>query len=133
MALRERLAPVPEPPELARAAQGHDDRPIVTESEPKSISRETTFDRDLHAVRDRSQLSRIFTALCTQVAADLVRKRYAGRTIGIKLRFDDFKTVTRDHTLDAATADAGLIRRTAPSKFVPSVVTRRCVSRPFVS
>jgi DNA polymerase-4 len=70
---------------LARAAQGRDDRPIVTESEPKSISRETTFDRDLHAVRDRSQLSRIFTALCTQLAADLERKRYAGRTIGIKL------------------------------------------------
>ena len=41
---------------LADAALGRDDRPIVTASEPKSISRETTFDHDLHAVRDRAQL-----------------------------------------------------------------------------
>jgi DNA polymerase-4 len=63
------------------------------------MSRETTFDRDLHAVRDRAELGAIFTRLCEQVAADLQRKGYAGRTIGIKLRFDDFKTVTRDLTL----------------------------------
>jgi DNA polymerase-4 len=98
---------------LADAARGIDDRPVVTESEPKSISRETTFERDLHAVRDKSQLSRIFTALCEQVAADLARKRYAGRTIGIKLRFEDFATVTRDRTLAAPVADAASIRRAA--------------------
>ena len=62
-------------------------------------------------MRDRLQLSRIFTALCTQLAADLVRKRYAGRTIGIKLRFDDFSTVTRDRTLPTAVNDAQAIRR----------------------
>jgi DNA polymerase-4 len=98
---------------LADASRGIDDRPVVTISEPKSISRETTFERDLHAVRDRAQLSRIFTALCTQVAADLVRKRYSGRTIGIKLRFDDFSTVTRDQTLPAAVNDARAIRHAA--------------------
>jgi DNA polymerase-4 len=90
-----------------------DDRPVVTSSEPVSMSRETTFDHDLHAVRDRAALSRIFTELCEQVAADLQRKGYAGRTIGIKLRFDDFKTVTRDLTLPDATADAAVIRRAA--------------------
>ena len=37
----------------------------------------------------------------------------AGRTVGIKLRFDDFRTVTRDLTLPAATADAGVIRAAA--------------------
>jgi DNA polymerase-4 len=98
---------------LADAALGRDDRPIVTASEPKSISRETTFDRDLHAVRDRAQLSRIFTDLVEHVAGDLRRKRYAGRTIGIKLRFDDFSTVTRDQTLPASTCDAREIRRAA--------------------
>jgi len=98
---------------LADAARGIDERPVVTESEPKSISRETTFERDLHAMRDKAQLSRIFTALCEQVAADLLRKRYAGRTIGIKLRFEDFVTVTRDRTLAQAVADAGSIRRAA--------------------
>jgi DNA polymerase-4 len=78
-----------------------------------SVSRETTFERDLHARRDRAELSAIFTRLAEQVAADLQRKGYAGRTIGVKLRFDDFKTVTRDMTIEAATADAAAIRLAA--------------------
>jgi DNA polymerase-4 len=98
---------------LHDASHGRDDRPVVTESEPVSMSRETTFERDLHAVRDRAALGAIFTRLCEQVAADLQRKGYKGRTIGIKLRFDDFSTVTRDQTLDHATADAAEIRRAA--------------------
>jgi DNA polymerase-4 len=98
---------------LHEAANGVDDRPLVTHGEPVSMSRETTFDRDLHAVRDRAELTRIFTELATQVATDLQRKGYAGRTIGIKLRFDDFKTVTRDLTLPQAVADAAAIRQAA--------------------
>jgi DNA polymerase-4 len=98
---------------LHAAAHGRDERPVVTDSEPKSISRETTFERDLHAVRDRAALSRIFTELCVRVAEDLRRKRYAGRTIGVKLRFDDFRTVTRDVTLPAPTDEAAAIRRAA--------------------
>jgi DNA polymerase-4 len=98
---------------LHDAAHGLDDRPVVTYSEPKSISRETTFERDLHAVRDRARLTPIFTRLCEQVAADLQRKGYAGKTIGIKLRFDDFRAVTRDLTLDTPVADARAIRRAA--------------------
>jgi DNA polymerase IV len=95
------------------AAHGRDDRAVVTFSEPKSMSRETTFDRDLHAVRDRAQLTRIFTELCVELSDDLQRTHYASRTIGIKLRFEDFKTVTRDNTLAAPTADADQIRRAA--------------------
>ena len=98
---------------LATAASGRDDRPVVTVHEPKSVSRETTFERDLHAVRDRATLSQVFTELCRRVADDLRRKRYAGRTIGVKLRFDDFRTVTRDTTLAAATDEAATIRRAA--------------------
>lgn len=98
---------------LHRAARGVDDRPVVTRSEPKSISRETTFERDLHARLDRATLSEIFTSLCQRVAQDLRRKAYAGRTIGIKLRYDDFRTVTRDITLAIATDDATVIRRAA--------------------
>ncbi len=98
---------------LHAAAHGRDDRPVVTESEPVSMSRETTFDRDLHAVRDRAALGAVFTRLCEQVAADLQRKGYAGKTIGIKLRYEDFKTATRDHTLPVPTADAVQIRRAA--------------------
>jgi DNA polymerase-4 len=98
---------------LHEASHGRDDRPVVTHSEPVSMSRETTFDRDLHAVRDRAELTRIFSQLSEQVASDLQRKGYAGRTIGIKLRFDDFKTVTRDLTLARATADFAAIRHAA--------------------
>lgn len=98
---------------LYEASHGLDERPVLTHSEPVSISRETTFERDLHAVRDRAQLSAIFTRLAQQVAEDLQRKGYLGRTIGIKLRFEDFRTVTRDQTLPAPTADAAAIRRAA--------------------
>lgn len=98
---------------LSEAAHGLDDRQLVTDSEPKSISRETTFDRDLHAGHDRSELSAIFTALCVRVADDLKRQGYASRTIGIKLRYADFHSVTRDLTLPSPVLDATLIRRAA--------------------
>ena len=94
-------------------AWGRDERPVVTESEPVSMSRETTFERDLHAVRDKAALSAIFTTLCQQVAGDLQRKGYVGKTIGIKLRFDDFKIATRDQTVAEHTADAQRIRQVA--------------------
>ncbi|WP_341678672.1 DNA polymerase IV [Niveibacterium sp. SC-1] len=98
---------------LHEASHGRDEREVVTESEPKSISRETTFERDLHAKHDRETLSRIFTDLCERVAGDLQRKGYAGRSIGIKLRFEDFRTVTRDHSLPVPTQDAKVIRKAA--------------------
>ena len=98
---------------MHEAAWGRDDRPIETTSEPVSMSRETTFDRDLHAVHDKAELSAVFTALCESVAKDLQRKGYLGKTIGIKLRWGNFKIVTRDITLEQATDDAKVIRHTA--------------------
>lgn len=98
---------------LLDAAQGIDERPLATRSEPKSISRETTFERDLHARHDRQSLTGIFTALCERVAEDLRRKGYVGRTIGVKLRYTDFQIVTRDLTLPAPTAEAASIRQAA--------------------
>ncbi len=98
---------------LHDAAHGVDERAVVTHSEPVSMSRETTFERDLHAKRDRAELSAIFTELVEQLAHDLQRKGYVGRTIGIKLRFEDFKGVTRDMTLDEFTAEASTIRLAA--------------------
>jgi DNA polymerase-4 len=98
---------------LAQAARGEDDRPIVTHSEAVSVSRETTFDRDLHAVRDKAELRALFTELCERVAQDLQRKGLVARTIGIKLRFEDFRTVTRDQSLPHPTADAREVRHAA--------------------
>ena len=95
------------------AAHGRDERPVVTASEPQSISRETTFERDLSVQRDRDALSTIFTELCVGVAADLRRKGYVGRTIGVKLRYDNFATVTRDRTIAVPTQDDAVIRRAA--------------------
>ncbi|WP_198972145.1 Y-family DNA polymerase [Xylophilus sp. ASV27] len=98
---------------MHEVAWGRDERPVVTESEPVSMSRETTFERDLHAVRDRAELGAIFTALCEKLAADLQRKGYLGKTIGIKLRYDDFRIATRDQTIAVPTADARAIRQAA--------------------
>ena len=98
---------------MHEVAWGRDDRPVVTTSEPVSMSRETTFDRDLHAVRDKAELGVIFTDLCSKLAADLARKGYAAKTIGIKVRYDDFKIATRDQTLDSFTHDATAIRHFA--------------------
>ena len=100
---------------MHRAAHGLDERPVVTQSEPQSISRETTFDRDMSASRDRDELSAIFTELCEGVSADLARKGYVGRTIGVKLRYDDFRIVTRALTIAAPTQQASAIRSAAGS------------------
>jgi DNA polymerase-4 len=98
---------------LWEAAHGRDERPLVTERLAKSVSRETTFERDLHPRRDREALSRILLDLCERLAKDLQRLGRLGKTIGIKMRYDDFRTVTRDLTLPAATADPEAIRDAA--------------------
>ena len=104
---------------LLDAANGRDDRPVLTVREPKSISRETTFERDLDAVRDRPELSRLLVGLCERVSGDLQRKGYVGRTIGVKLRYTDFRIVTRDTTLESATDD--------PAEILAAV--RECLRR----
>lgn len=98
---------------LHRAAHGLDERPVQTHSAPVSMSRETTFARDLHAVHDKAELGAIFTWLCERVAEDLQRAGYSGRTVGIKLRFSDFKSLTREMTVDTLVQDAATIRRLA--------------------
>jgi DNA polymerase IV len=98
---------------LHASAHGRDERAVTTSTEPRSMSRETTFERDLHAVQDRQELGAIFTALCVQLAEDLRRKGYVGQTIGIKLRFDNFQSVTRELSLSAPTQDAITLRQAA--------------------
>ncbi len=98
---------------LHDAAHGRDDRALVTHGDPVSMSRETTFDRDLHARRDRAELRGILDELVEQLARDLQRKGYEARTIGIKLRFEDFKIVTRDLTIEQPTHEAATIRLAA--------------------
>jgi len=104
---------------LVDAAHGRDERPVVTERAPKSMSRETTFERDLHPRDDRETLARILLELCQRVSGDLVRQGYLGKTVGIKLRYGDFHTLTRDITLEAPIADMDTIR----------IAARACLKR----
>lgn len=104
---------------LYDVARGMDDRPVVMESEPTSMSRETTFERNLHAAYDKEELGQILLNLCERLSADLIRKGYQGKTIGIKLRYSDFKSVTRDMTIETATDQSEIIRQMA----------RRCLKR----
>jgi len=98
---------------LHQAAQGIDNRPVVTASAPKSLSRETTFERDLHVKQDRERLSAVFTELCHRLAEDLARKGYTTTTIGIKVKYADFQVITRDVTLATALHEGAAIRRAA--------------------
>jgi DNA polymerase-4 len=95
---------------MYQAARGIDERPIVTVSETKSVSREDTFDVD---TRDWQEIAKWLARLSKQVAGDLQRKKLKGKTIGIKIKFADFKIVTRDKTIDVFTDDELLIRKTA--------------------
>lgn len=95
---------------LHDAANGRHDRPFVTGRAPKSHSRETTFQEDTD---DRQAILRTLTRLAEQVARELRDRGYAGRTIGIKLRYADFETLTRDRALLEATNDPLTIRAVA--------------------
>lgn len=95
---------------LHEAALGIDDSPLVTTWEPRSVSRETTFQRDL---RERAELERRLDALAAAVAAHMAAEGRVGRTVTVKLRYADFETHTRGLTLPAPTADPGVIARAA--------------------
>lgn len=110
---------------LHEVANGRDDRPLAILREPKSISRETTFERDLHPRLDRDALSRILRDLCERLAGDLDRKGYLAQNVGIKLRFEDFTTVTRDRALAHPVADAASLLEAARSNLRRVTLDRR--------
>ena len=95
---------------LYQAARGIDERPLVTHWEPKSHSREITFQHD---TGNWQTIARTLAGLCREVADDLGHDGSRGRTVGIKLRFADFETHTREKTLDLPTDSSDIIRRTA--------------------
>jgi DNA polymerase-4 len=104
-------------PVLARMARGIDERPVVTEYEPKSVSHERTFSRDL---ADARALRRQLWRLSQGVGKRLRRREVAGETVAIKLRYADFTTLTRQTRLSVPTdndeeiyqAAVALLRRT---------------------
>jgi DNA polymerase-4 len=96
--------------DLHRRAHLHDDSPLVTERVAKSRSNETTFDTD---IADHAELEAILRRMGKQLAEGLQRKEVRGRTIRIKVRLDDWTTVTRARTLGAFVNDEATIIETA--------------------
>jgi DNA polymerase-4 len=95
---------------LYEAARGIDDSPLVTHWEPKSFSRETTFQED---VRDWQVIARTLADLSKDVVEDMKEHRYKARTITIKIRFSDFETFTRALTISDYTDSEQEIRKAA--------------------
>lgn len=85
---------------LFQLAHGRDERPVIPAEEAKSIGHETTFQTD---IEDREFLAGVLLCLSEQVARRLRRHRAKGRIITIKLRDNNFKTITRRTTLTEAT------------------------------
>jgi DNA polymerase-4 len=91
---------------LRSLSYGDDPRPVVPDRESKSSSTENTYAEDLvDADAIRAELDR----MARENAEWLARRRLAARTVTIKVRYADFKTVTRSHTLSRPTSDADLI------------------------
>jgi len=107
--------------ELQRRARFEDDSPVTQERKVISESRETTFDRDVLGLEE---LEPILARLVEQLCAGLERQGRRGRTIGIKVRLDDFSTHTRARTLADAVGSADrigpvaqdLLRRFSPPR-----------------
>jgi DNA polymerase IV len=85
---------------LARLARGLDDRTVSAERETKSVSSETTFERD---IADFRALERILWSQTEEVSARLKTKELAGATVTLKLKTADFKIRTRARSLESPT------------------------------
>jgi DNA polymerase IV len=107
--------------ELQRRARFEDDAPVTQERKVVSESRETTFDRD---ISELAELERVLEELARRLCETLTAQGRRGRTIGIKIRLDDFSTHTRARTVAAPVAAAEhvspvaveLLRRFAPAR-----------------
>ena len=95
---------------LWQLAHGRDDRPVVPEREAKSISNETTFERD---IADLEVLRAWLVDLTEQVGWRLRRHGLRGRTVQLKVRFADFALITRSCTLPEPTNITEELRQAA--------------------
>jgi DNA polymerase-4 len=95
---------------LHSLAFGEDPREVHPHREPKSSGSETTFEND---IQDLAVLSETIRELSDDVARSLIRIARRGQTITLKLRYADFKTITRSRTLPRPCADVETISATA--------------------
>ncbi len=99
---------------LWQLAQGIDARRVISERQAKSISNETTF---AHDISDRQALHASLMELTEQVASRLRHAELMGRTVQLKLRFADFKTLSRSMTLEKPTQTTEVLWRTVLNLF----------------
>jgi nucleotidyltransferase/DNA polymerase involved in DNA repair len=99
---------------MARQARGIDERVVRTDREPKSVSQERTFGRDLS---DVNALQQQLLRLSQGVSSRLKRKGWAAGTVVLKLRYADFTTISRQARLSVPTDDEQVIYQTALSLF----------------
>jgi DNA polymerase-4 len=95
---------------LHEASWGIDESPLVTHWEPKSVSRETTFQEDTN---NWQIIAKTIAELTNEVVDDIKEKGYKSRTVTLKVRFSDFKTYTRSITLQEPTDSLEQIRKAA--------------------
>jgi DNA polymerase-4 len=100
--------------DLSRRAKGIDNRPIVTEHEAKSISKEVTYPKD---VRDGAVLRKTLGKQSENIARQLAKKGLTARTVKIKIRWPDFTTLTRQTTLGQPTTESDTINKAALQLF----------------
>lgn len=109
---------------LRRLAYGEDPRPVVPHRAAKSASSETTFEEDLE---DLDAIKAELARLARETAEWLAKKQLAGRTVTIKVRYADFTTVTRSHTLSLPTSDPDVISSWATELLYRTQAGRRPV------
>ena len=95
---------------LRRRARFEDETPVVVEHETKSQSTEITFDVD---VADHEAMAASIVSLAEELCRRLRARDLRGRTIGIKVRLDDWTNVSRSHTVEQPTDDPGQVTAVA--------------------
>ena len=107
---------------LWQLANGRDDRPVVAEhGPPKSVSRERTYERDIaDAERAMDQLR----GLAAETARRAQREGVRGRTVVLKVKWADFRLMTRHRALRYATSDPGRLAEAALALFLSEVAPR---------
>lgn len=96
--------------DLLRRAHFHDDSPVETDRVLKSRSNERTFDEDVDSLE---RLEEVLRRLARELCEGLAKREKRGRTIAIKVRLDDWTTVTRARTIELPTNDVETVAEVA--------------------
>jgi DNA polymerase-4 len=109
---------------LQQRAWGIDDRPVHNDRVRKSLSTERTFEEN---IGDLGEIDSLLTSMAEEVARGLAKRELAASTVTVKVRYPDFTTPTRSHTLPTPTSDAATIAAVALELVRRTEAARRSV------